>query len=47
MLHGPLVKLIEQLVWMRCGWGELAVVARARAARRVVELSVHGQGSSD
>jgi hypothetical protein len=41
------VKLPEQLAWARGGWGELAAVAEARAARRAVELSVHGQGFGD
>jgi hypothetical protein len=46
-LHGTSVRLAEQLAWARGGWGELAVVARARAARQAVELSVHCQGSGD
>jgi hypothetical protein len=44
-LHPSLVKLTGLLAWTRGGWGELAVVARARAAWRAEELSVQGQSS--
>jgi hypothetical protein len=30
-LHGPLVKLTEQLAWLGSGWRELAAVAEAQA----------------
>jgi hypothetical protein len=35
------------LVWTRDGWGELAAVVGARAARWAEELSVHGRNSGD
>jgi hypothetical protein len=36
------VRLAKQLAWARGGWGELATVAGAQAARQAMELSVQG-----